>query len=57
MSNTADVFEESINDISFIEKAKHSCNDLEDSINQCVVLFAKSMELTEPVRFAFFCVP
>ena len=44
MSNTADVFEESINDISFIEKAKHSCNDLEDSINQCVLLFAKSME-------------
>ena len=44
MSNNTDVFEESINDISFIEKAKHSCNDLEDSINQCVLLFAKSME-------------
>ena len=44
MSNNADVFEESIADISFIEKAEHSCNDLEDSINQCVLLFAKSME-------------
>ena len=44
MSNNADVFEKSIADISFIEKAEHSCNDLEDSINQCVLLFAKSME-------------
>lgn len=44
MSNNADVLEESIADISFIEKAEHSCNDLEDSINQCVILFTKSLE-------------
>lgn len=41
MSN---VLEQSIEGISFIEKAEHSCNDLEESINQCVLMFSKSSQ-------------
>ena len=54
MSNN--VLEQSIEGISFIEKAEHGCTDLEESINQCVLLFSKSAK-KETVKRNIFTTP
>lgn len=40
--------EHSIEGISFIEKAEHSINDLEESINQCVICLEEGGKTTKP---------